>query len=455
MHRLFWKLFLSFWLALALFGAGTLLAASAYLEYFRAMQDDQQNLLGFRDRAETAREVVAREGLPGLTIWVRQVDGEELLPILALDSQGRDLLDREVSSLALAHLHRHQQLRRNLQPDAQNYHAVPMPDGNEYWLVMDSAGVTLERFISRPKVVMVPLALAVLVSGLLGLMLARYLSVPIHRLREAALAYASGNLSQRVAPSLGRRRDEIVDLALAMDNMAERLDALLESKRTLLRDVSHELRSPLARVQAALGLARKRSDANSEELDRIQHETDRLNELIGAILTYSRLDAGLQPIHHENLELATLLAEAVESTQVEADQHQIRIELECSTQGNFLGDPMLLYSTCENVLRNALQHSPDTSVIRARLSETLGPGNVAEYLIQVQDQGPGVPPEMLQTIFNPFVRAGQGHSEGLGLGLAISLRIVLDYHGRISAENHADGGLLVSIHLPRSTPSSQ
>jgi two-component system, OmpR family, sensor histidine kinase CpxA len=448
MHRLFWKLFLTFWLALVVFGAGTLFTASLYLEHLRALHDDSHNKMGFKDRADAARDIASHEGLPGLTAWAEKVDGEEVLPILVLDRHGHDLLRRDVSGMALAHLRHHQEVVRAHLPDDQRYHAVTLPDGSEYWLIMDSIGVSLKRCLSRPKVIAVPLALATLASVLVGLILAQYLVVPMLRLRRATQAYAAGDLSYRVAPSFGRRRDEIVDLAVAMDDMAESLDTLLESKRVLLRDVSHELRSPLARVQAALGLARQRDGGAEQELALIQHETERLNDLIGSILTYSRLDSGLRPLQHKPLELAELLGEAVESARVEADQKQIRIDLECADAGNYEGDAMLLYSTFENVLRNALHHAPENSRIRVNLAQVAASGRLPELRVQVRDQGPGVPEPMLQAIFKPFVRVDQSHGEGIGLGLAISQRIIQAYRGRIVAENHPEGGLQVSIHLP-------
>jgi signal transduction histidine kinase len=302
----------------------------------------------------------------------------------------------------------------------------------------------------RPKVIAVPLLLATLASIFGGLLLARYLVVPLLRLRQATMAYAAGDLSHRVAPGFGSRRDEIVDLAVAMDHMAEHLDAQMESKRALLRDVSHELRSPLARIQAALGLARQSGcNAGPEEIDRIQHEINRLNDLIGAILANSRLDTGLQPTLHESLELADLLEEAAESARVQANLRHVQIGVECSTEGRFSGDPMLLYSAFENVLSNAVRHSPDSSRITVHLSEIRGPDGHAEHLVQVRDQGPGVPESMLEAIFNPFVRVDPTKNNGLGLGLSICQRIVQTYNGRITAENHPDGGLLVSIHLPQ------
>ena len=292
--------------------------------------------------------------------------------------------------------------------------------------------------------------MAALLSGLVCLLLARYLTSPMERLRLASLAYAAGDFSKRVGPSLGGRRDEVVDLAHALDNMAERLDTLLHSQRGLLRDVSHELRSPLARVQAALGLARQRGRGNERELDRIEQQTERLNELIGEILTFSRLDTGVHKLVNESLDLSLLLAEMVDNTRLEGERRGIRVEYTQGTPAPCLADSMLLHSVLDNVLRNALLHSPDQGWIEVTLAQDNSSG---DHVIRVRDHGPGVPEGMQDAIFEPFVRvdAARDHNRGgVGLGLAIARRAIQAQRGQIRAENHPQGGLLVTIRLPRS-----
>jgi two-component system sensor histidine kinase CpxA len=450
MHRLFWKLFLSYWITLILFTLGCLVAASLYLDRTRA-QPDASPMETYAGLVREAREAAAANGREGLRTWAARRDAEELVPLLVLDRDGNDLLTREVSTSALRHLHRH--LHRALEPppDGPRQRAIVLADGGEYWLVPDFQGANLGRFLARPKVIAVPLALAALLSGLVCLLLARYLTAPMERLRQATHAYAAGDFGKRVGPSLGKRRDEIVDLAYALDHMAERLDALLHSQRALLRDVSHELRSPLARVQAALGLARQRGSGDEKELDRIERETERLNELIGAILTFSRLDTGVHRIVSEPLDLNPLLVEMAENTRLEGLARGIRVDYaEAARPAPCVGDPMLLHSVLENVLRNALFHSPDGGLIRITLAGESDAAGRA-WLVRIHDQGAGVPMDMLQSIFEPFVRVDAARSRnqgGVGLGLAIARRAIEALHGRISAENAAEGGLLVSIRLP-------
>lgn len=449
MNRLFWKLFLSYWAALILFAAGTLIAASLYIEHTRAGHDRLDPQQQFQSHLRDAR-LAAAGGLEGLSRWARRMDAHELVPLLVLDRDGRDLLGRETPERTLIRLQRLQQREKSNSTEPRR--TIELADGREYWLIPDFEGATLRRFISRPRVMAVPLVLAALVGGLVCLLLARYLVSPIERLRRATQAYASGDFTQRVSPALGERRDEIADLAHAMDDMAERLDAMLESQRALLRDVSHELRSPLARVQAALGLARQRGGAESE-LDRIEKEAERLNDLIGAILAFSRLESGVRTPAREPVDLDQLLKEAVDNANLEASPRRVAVHLEHIAQAPFLGDPLLLHSALDNVLRNAVRHAPENSTVDVSLTEDTDDADKGDYVVRVRDHGPGVPEDMLERIFEPFVRVNTAQttqSGGVGLGLAIARRAVKAHTGSMGATNHAGGGLLVTIRLPRS-----
>ncbi|MGA7181115.1 MAG: ATP-binding protein [Thiobacillaceae bacterium] len=449
MNRLFWKLFLSYWAALILFAAGTLIAASLYLEHTRAGQDRSEPQQRFQSHLQDARAAAAG-GIDSLKRWASRMDAHELVPLLVLDRDGHDLLGRDTPERTLVRLQR-LQIREQLNAGVSR-HAIHMANGDEFWLVPDLEGVTLRRFLSRPRVMAVPLVLAALIGGLVCLLLARYLASPMERLRKATQDYASGDFSQRVSPGLGNRRDEIADLAHAMDHMAERLDIMLKSQQALLRDVSHELRSPLARVQAALGLARQRGGAETE-LDRIERETERLNELIGAILSFSRLESGVRTPAWEAVELDQLLMEVVHNANLEAGQRHITVQAGHVPPAPFLGDPLLLHSALDNILRNAVCHAPENSSIEVSLKMDAEKGTQESYVVRVRDKGPGVPDDMLERIFQPFVRANTpqtGQSGGIGLGLAIARRAVQAHNGSIRAENHPDGGLVVTIRLPRS-----
>lgn len=445
-QRLFWKLFITFWLALLLFALGVLYAASAYLDATRARYDGP----GSRERGDLTFNVAqeaANKGYASLQAWARHMDATELVPVLVLDANEQDILDREPSARALGRL---AFILKNYKNDPgqerRRRPPVVLPDGHEYWLIPDFQSASLSRLISRPHVVAAQLILATLIGAAVCLALAAYLTAPLRRLREATVAYGSGDFSHRVMPTLGGRRDEIVDLAQSLDTMAERIDALIEAQRGLLRDVSHELRSPLARAQVAVGLARQRAGGVADaELKRIDTEMERLNELIGRIIDFSRLDAGLNPIRHDALRLEQLVADVVEDARIEADAKQCRISAALPVQAAFTGDAALLASAIENVLRNALRHSPVGGEVRLELAHA--PGG---WCIVVADQGPGIPEALLGRVFEPFFRVDDHRNPqgGIGLGLAIARQAVVAHGGRIELNNREAGGLQVSIHLP-------
>ncbi|MDA8109062.1 MAG: ATP-binding protein [Betaproteobacteria bacterium] len=451
MRRLFWKLFLSFWAALVLFAVAVVLAASLYVDQMRRREDAAPLYERYARYTAQAQAAVEAHGVEGLRAWAKRVDREELVPVLMLDAQGRDFLDRDVPLRALAHLRRIMRA-----PPAVGERVRPpirLPDGRALWLIPDFQGVTLGRFLGRPRVIAVPLLVAALAGGLVCLLLARYLAAPIERLRRATLGYAAGDFSQRVGPTLGARRDEIVELAHALDHMAERLDGLLRAQKELLRDVSHELRSPLARVQAALGLARQQAgNAAARELDRIEHETERLGDLIGQILSLSRLESGVGLTVREPVSLNELLDEVARDAELEAEARGCKVRMLAPGAASLEGDPTLLHSAVENVLRNAVHHTrPGTDVNLVLAADPAG-----GFAITVEDRGPGVPEEMLPRIFEPFVRVGEARdraSGGYGLGLAIAQRAVEAHGGRIGAANRPGGGLAITIHLPGLSPA--
>jgi len=452
MYRLFWKLFFSFWLALLLFAGGAIFAVSSYLEHANARQESRIRDEGFEGRLADVQMAADRGGKPGLLAWAQETDEEQLVPFFLLDKDAHDILGRDVSSRANARFQRTLHPREGQQPERRA--AVFLPDGQQYWLIPDLQGATLSRLVSRPKVIALQLILATFIGGAVCFALAWYLISPIERLRKAALLYGAGDFKNRVGPTLGRRRDEIVDLAFAMDAMAEQIDALIQSQHTLLRDVSHELRTPLARAQAAAGVARQQTgDAAGPELDRIELEMDRLNELIGQILSYYRLDSSQRLGQMQLFRLDETIREVVEENRPAAAEKQCEIEFAPAPEVSFTGDEALIYSALGNIVQNTVRYSPPHSRIQVGL-ERSGDGNLK---VDISDAGPGVDPDLLERIFEPFVRVDAARSKntgGFGLGLAIAKRAI-DYHGgSIVARNRKTGGLLVTLQLPakRSQP---
>lgn len=451
MHRLFWKIFLSFWVVLVLFTGVIVLAASHYMEQIRAQRSTQVRHEILSRYVVNAQAKADLHGLEGLRAWARKVDREELVPILALTRDGKDVLGRDVPQRALVRLQRHIQQETSPNVDAPGISPVELRgNGGKFWLTHDFQSVTMVRYLTRPRVVALPLAVGLLLGALVCYLLARYLTAPIERLRKAMEAYATGDLDQRVTPSLGSRRDEIVDLAAAFDRMAERLNTVMSSQKQLLVDVSHELRSPLSRLQVALGLARQRNgNEPSPELDRIERESERLNELIGQLLSLARLESGTQPPVPEPVDLSEMLQSVISNAALEAKSRQCSLHLEHTEPVTIQGNAQLIYSAIENVVRNAVRYTAENTAVTLSLMFDSQSGNKA--VIRVRDRGPGVPENMLARLFEPFVRVGDARDRGTGgygLGLAIAERAVRLHGGDISACNLAEGGFAVTISLP-------
>ena len=451
-HRLFWKFFVSFWMSLVLFAALVIGVASNYLDHIRARDSAINPFEHVARHVVDAQLAADRQGVEGLKSWAHQLDRVEAVPILILNASGVDLLGRPVPAVIIERIARSSDtpLSPLDHPRTHPRALVHLADGTEYRLFPDFERVTLGRVLQRPRVMAVPILIAALVSVLVCYVLARYLVSPIERLRSAAEMYSAGDLSLRVGPSLGNRRDEIADLAHTFDRMAGRLDILVRSHKQLLTDVSHELRSPLARLQAALGLARQRmAGAHQPELDRIERESERLNELIGQLLSLARLESGVQAPKMEPFDLVEMIGNIITDAAMEAQTRHCEIQLSPAANLIIDGVPSLLHSAIENVVRNAVRYSaPHTAVT---ISAVLEPRAGDRVLVQVRDHGPGVPEHMLSHVFEPFVRVEDDRARqrgGHGLGLAIAERAVRLHGGEISARNEPDGGLTVSILLP-------
>jgi two-component system, OmpR family, sensor histidine kinase CpxA len=324
-------------------------------------------------------------------------------------------------------------------PDGKTYHVIlgPLRSGPHLFGVLELPAVSTETLL-----------IALIVSAVVCFFLARYLVSPVDQLRRVTRQIASGDLAVRVSSKLKGRPDELGLLASDLDTMAERVRNLLELKQQLLRDVSHELRSPLARLQLALSLAHREEDSSVERhLVRIGCEADRLEELIARTLKLARLERPMQGVENTTVDVAELLTNIVADVGIEADAHSCSVALETGRMLHVKGDPELLRSALENVIRNAVRYAPAGSKVGIDARRADGP----RIEVVVQDRGPGVPEKDLELIFEPFYRVDAARNRavgGDGLGLAIAARAVAIHGGTIQARNLGAGGLAVHLSLP-------
>ncbi|MCW8985738.1 MAG: ATP-binding protein, partial [Thermoanaerobaculales bacterium] len=404
-----------------------------------------------QERVHRAARQIAESGIEGLQPRGPRGPGRRGSEIFVFDVDGRELQDRDapepVVDLArrVAESGSEEAVRRG------GLHMVARPVTDPESRILVVVG-TLHRpprptDLLEPKALWWRLLLLALVVGALSLWLARYLSAPVGALRRATLRLSAGDLSARVGEPVNRRRDEIGQLANDFDAMAGRLENLVGSQRRLLRDVSHELRSPLARLTVALQLARDREGARAAEaLDRIERETGRLDDLIGQLLLLERLEARAPDAEAVQFDLCGLLNEVVDDASFEASAANRVVELNANGRCPLLGYPALVRSAFDNVIRNAVLHTAEETAVEV----SIGCGEAGAE-ITIRDHGPGVPEEHLETLFDPFSRVADARERstgGAGLGLAIARRAVEVHDGTVTARNHPDGGLEVVITLP-------
>lgn len=449
MKSLFLRIFLSFWMAFALFLVLAILVTLA----FRPRGASWEGL-----RTTALNDAVAayeQGGPPQLHQYLETLQTSQHVRAYLFNEQGEEVSRRGAPDWAIRVL-------MSGSPVPHDGFVIPAPrvlkesrassDGmHRFTLVMGLPPGP--RVFFGPRGMPLPgLIIAVISSGLVCYLLSWYLTKPIVRLRAATRQLAAGDLTARLgAPSVGRR-DEVAGLMRDFDGMAERLQSLVEAQSRLLNDISHELRSPLARLNVALGLARQRSSPESADmLDRIELEANRLNELIGRILTLARLEDGEQRISPVPVPLDELVLNVAEDAEFEAQARRCHVRSKIPG-GDWAvrGEASLLHSALENVVRNAIRYTREGSTVEILLERT-GNSDGSQAVVKVADCGPGVPPEALGKLFQPFYRLDDARGRltgGVGLVLAITERAVRFHGGRVAAANRAEGGLLIEIRLP-------
>jgi two-component system sensor histidine kinase CpxA len=322
-------------------------------------------------------------------------------------------------------------------------------NGHEYIFATELPAGPRAAFGMNGTAIALQWGVALLVSGLICYLLTRYLTAPILRLREASQQLAAGDLSIR-AVGVERRRDELGDLVRDFNAMASRIEELVSRQRQLISDVSHELRSPLARLYVALDLGRERK-GNDPAFDHMEKDIGLLNEMIGRLLAVARLDSSAPPVAMASVNLSETVSQIVRDADFESRERNGNVVLTMHDQVLVQGDPKLLKSAIENVVRNAIAYTePGTSVEVLLQSEHRSSELFAR--LSVRDYGPGVPEAELVNIFQPFYRVSDARdrqSGGAGLGLAIAEGVIRVHGGTIRAENVTPRGLQVEILLPQ------
>lgn len=457
MRSLLARIFFAFWLIIAI-TIGT--AAIIGYSYSQIMREAFESFEA-SDLMLEASANLQSGGRDGLEHWLRKLPDSMQIDVYVVDGKGRDLLRRRIPySIEIA-------MRRfGSQHDRSD---APPPDSNSLRPARPLTRLIgpddrVYTFFATPKrgrggqwlndqTWAYFLVLALLVSGGVSYLVARAISRPVSRFREAAVAIAAGNFDTRVAESVGARKDEIGHLARDFDRMTDELQRAWHQQTELTRNVSHELRSPLARLRVALELARREA-GDLPEFAKIDKETERLDELIGQILDYAKMDAGTdaEPTRVQLDDLVQLVVDDVQFECQSAGFEGISVEFSAEDSPAISGFPFALSSAVENVLRNAVHHSPANSLVSVRLSHS-----TTHARIEVSDQGPGVDDADLERLFEPFFRAkpalNKSRKNGSGLGLAIARRAVKKNGGTIGASNVANGGLRIIIELPISKSS--
>lgn len=320
-----------------------------------------------------------------------------------------------------------------------NLRRPPRPRGFLFWLGP----------FGRPS----SLAIVLILTGGVCYALARTITNPIIKLDKAVRQFANGDLSVRVSPSIGNGKDEIAGLARSFDHMASHIESLVVSQKTLLRDVSHELRSPLARLYVALELSRgDRTPEENASLDRIEREADRLKTLIDQILSLNVVESGMSAIEKKPVDFSGMIRAIADDAGFEARSMDREVKITACDACIVTGSEELLRRAVENVVRNGLRYTAEHTAVEIALKrDTFEEGCCA--VVTVRDHGHGVPEEHLKTIFKPFYRIGEDRdrqSGGTGIGLAITETAVRLHNGSVEARNAPNGGLIVEMRLPAS-----
>ncbi|MGC1388408.1 MAG: ATP-binding protein [Steroidobacteraceae bacterium] len=466
MHSLFLRIFLLFWIAMALIVGGSI----AITFTIAAREYGSPELQRRPSVAIQASEVLATGGISALKKWL--ATNEHSIPdrdLFIIGPDGADILGRRLSEGAARRLEfLNREAMSGLEPpgagppDAQprqpgqtppgNFRPqrtapqIVGPDGTTYTVLLVPRRPSIFGALTLPGISLTILGIALAVSAFASWWLAQHLSAPIRRIQAGARALAGENLEVRVSAGLEGRKDELAVLARDFDAMADQLRSNRSAITRLLRDISHELRSPLARMRVALGLARQSPADSPRQLERLEAEIERLDGLISQVLKLARLHGSDAPFARDAFDIDEVLEEIVRDADFEGAVKSCKVRQRGAAKCAVHGNRELLRSAIENVLRNAVRYSPAGGLVEVTVAR--GAGGLS---IGVRDRGPGVPESELGRIFEPFYRVAESRDRdtgGEGIGLAITSQVMIAHGGSATARNHAGGGLEVLLRLP-------
>lgn len=446
MRSLYWKIF-------AVFILCTLIAVGVTLWFavaVRGLSNDAPNITAPAAGYISAAEIMLnRGGEPLLLEWLLDLEKQTRVQVYVFDERGLSLLPKDippdVSTYAFESSLYSYQIDPLIRSEILVKAPIMGPGGHIYLLVLEF--IHPLAFDELPRYISLGTGIALILFMFLGLAFTLHITRPLRKLQHAARGIAEGQWHTRVSASVGARKDAFGELAGEFDLMAEKIELLIEGQKRLVSDVSHELRSPLARLQVALELARMTAtDDTAESLDRIEKEACELNDLISEILTLGRLEADQAEAAKTTMQVLPLLQLVVDNANYEHSVDDKRVVLQPFESVSIFGHEKLLTMAIENIIRNALRYTPAGSTVNISLGKSS-----SEFVVWVRDHGPGVPDEMLEKLLHPFVRVHEARdrkSGGWGMGLSICDRILRFHNGRVLLSNHPGGGLEVCMRLP-------
>jgi signal transduction histidine kinase len=456
LRTLFLKIFLSFWLAMVLVSAVLIASIISSQSQFRDMRAEEFDRTLMPLMAARAADILDDHGMGALADFLTSLQTTLHWQAYLFDDEGKEILSQPAPPEADAMA---QSALQSPSTEIMTSHGTKFAatrttgsTGTHYVLVIGTHVESFADVLRAPlEIQIIRAALVLVIAGVICFWLARYITAPVLHLRAATHRLAMGNLSARVGSADGNRNDELAELSRDFDHMAEQIESLINSQQRLLADISHELRSPLARLTVALGLTRLHANPESNAgLDRIELEAGRLNTLIGSLLRLARLEGGSAVLESEPVTLDRVVQDVAADADFEAQSRKRHVRITRTDACTIPGNKELLRSAIENVVRNAVNYTPEGTEVQISLRKVPSNGN-SSAVVSVRDHGHGVPEDSLSDIFLPFYRVGDARdrfSGGSGLGLSITERAVRLHGGTVRAENCTDGGLLIELQLP-------